>query len=877
MRADAAAGGMEERVTPMRVPSPAASPEQAAAGGASVKASGKPAGRTSSKDPAQIRAILDFVAENKVPVFPRAARTKKAIISPQNASMREDSIRTWFGGRDRHDVGMPTGMRSGVVVIDCDVKKDKDERPILDAEGKNVAEDNGVLQFLDLCRSYGDEPSFVFQDTKSGGRHYFYAYDKATCADIPNSVDISFGGRKLNIDIKADGGCISIDPEGKTDETGRGYVFHGRIPEAPQLPDWLLQGIRNRKDTPPSVSGDHREIAEACATLEKAEPGNRNRDLNALAYFLGRRFAHESGAEAEVEAALCEAAARCGLPADEARRTCRSGFRAGVKKGPFRHRDQVPFFIRRGEIEADCDIDFADDSERDPLLSEEDAPLGILPPPPVWLLPEGLDSFCHELSKGKQIPLEMAFALVIALGSACVGRSRSIVYDSDWCEFANLYMIMISESGTGKSHAFDYVFKYVRKMETSHKMRYEKERRRYEEEYVVWKRRGKDDKKKEEAPRRPRDIQYLLDDATVEAMIDKLQDNPRGLFWFVDELHGFFRGLDRYNKNGAGEGKRKLLSAWDSKPISVTRKTQNGISQDIYLTRGTVGMYANIQPMLVPQLFSQDDVAQGWPQRFLYVRSRTLTPPTYPLPGIPQECDTILRKVTERLLGLEMVADPEGGMDAVPVYLSEAAAEAIGDYQSTLRNRYFDDQMGSYVAKLTKIVLRMALILHFLEWAAGNTATAEQRVSYANAIAAVKITDWFHAHTERIQHVLPRLGAGNGRADVSTGAIRLAKMILEHEKEIADLGGRVGNGTWEEWLREAGIVSGKRVLAESMKELHVETWRTSKERGKEVTPKAFAYCRAVTMQTKTMLSPVEESVGDYGNFIAGETGGDDES
>jgi len=72
-------------------------------------------------------------------------------------------------------------------------------------------------------------------------------------------------------------------------------------------------------------------LHEEAQLVATALPGTRNDTLNRAAFSLGQLVAAELLPPLAVSTALASAAERAGLPADEARRTIRSGMTAGAR------------------------------------------------------------------------------------------------------------------------------------------------------------------------------------------------------------------------------------------------------------------------------------------------------------------------------------------------------------------------------------------------------------------------------------------------------------------------------------------------------------------------------------------------------------------
>jgi len=188
----------------------------------------------------------------------------------------------------------------------------------------------GVL--ADLCDQHGRPyplPTYVV-GTPSGGCHLYYA---APASPVRNSA----GRLGPHIDVRADGGYV-IGEGSRIGE--RAYAARDERTPVP-LPPWiagLLKDAHAAAAGLPVPRGGARGTAYAMAALRDetrmvaaARPGTRNDTLNRAAFCLGQLVAAGFLPPLAVVSALAGSAERAGLPADEARRTIRSGLAAGAR------------------------------------------------------------------------------------------------------------------------------------------------------------------------------------------------------------------------------------------------------------------------------------------------------------------------------------------------------------------------------------------------------------------------------------------------------------------------------------------------------------------------------------------------------------------
>lgn len=436
----------------------------------------------------------------------------------------------------------------------------------------------------------------------------------------------------------------------------------------------------------------------------------------------------------------------------------------GIQSGPFDDDEQIPLILielweesKKKIVKNAVAVEEMEEGSLAGLLTCDPVLQDKLPRPPTEVFHPDIEKIIIEVSEAKSVPQEMIIANILALASACIGRSRGIKYREDWKEHANLFMLLIAESGNGKSPAFEYIFKDVTRIEEIQKSIWKTQRKQYEEEMIMF-RKSKDANKV--PPQKPANIQFLIDDTTMEAVSERLEDNPRGLFWHIDEFTGFFASIDRYNKAG-GDGKNRLLKVWNVGKWSSSRKSKDGVAEERYIANASIGMFGCIQPHLLKSTFTYNDLMQGLPQRFLYIRAKQEKPMQYPTPEISNEVSFLINMITEKLLSLDMKVDKNGITRTSYLTLTSEAKQAFEHFINLMNRENFNTTTSSYAGKLVQMTLRIALILHFLEWARepikeGETESyCNPEIQYSTMCNAVRLVNWLGSHTEAARKFFP--------------------------------------------------------------------------------------------------------------------------
>ena len=238
------------------------------------------------------------------------------------ASTDPDQIRAWWTQFPKALIGMPTGARSGVIVIDLDPK---------DAPLETV--------LRTLHDAVGPLPQGPRTETQSGGLHIWFK--------VPDEGEIPKNSAKRleRIDWRGDGGYVIVPPSVMAD--GKAYRWLVSpddldFPEAPiEVLDLVYQrgafararqdGVGSADGTPalptPRISDDPAEAAirkyahgaldRVRADVARAAKGGRGFELNSAAFAMGPFAELGLLTEREVTAALQDAADACGLTATD--------------------------------------------------------------------------------------------------------------------------------------------------------------------------------------------------------------------------------------------------------------------------------------------------------------------------------------------------------------------------------------------------------------------------------------------------------------------------------------------------------------------------------------------------------------------------------
>jgi putative DNA primase/helicase len=248
-------------------------------------------------------------ARRGIPVFPVDRETKKPLGTEHgylDATTDIKKIENWWKKSPHANLGMPTGNKTGVVVIDIDVDAKK----------------NGEFAWKSLLEENGGVPGTVEIQSGGGGRHLYFKYP------ANGHIHCSAGKLGEGIDVKGDGGSIILPPSKHA--SGRLYIRVSNGAKEPiELPEWLYKKLVENKD---------KQRDPAPAVGDFIPEGKRNETLLSLAGTMRHRG---MGEDAILAALTEENKTKCSppLPEDEVRSIVKSVLRYPATQGKFRPSD----------------------------------------------------------------------------------------------------------------------------------------------------------------------------------------------------------------------------------------------------------------------------------------------------------------------------------------------------------------------------------------------------------------------------------------------------------------------------------------------------------------------------------------------------------
>jgi hypothetical protein len=258
------------------------------------------------------------LAAGGLAVFPCVPAAKRPLTRHGllDATADLDKVAEWWGRWPDANLGLPTGARSGVEVVDVDVR----------------GEASGISAFTAAAADGSADGWVARVATPSGGLHLYYPADPAR----PQRSWVGAG----HVDFRGDGGYVLVPPSVvvTADGRSRGYqvtALGGGVP-APVDADGLrarLAGLAGATrpagvrapgaGAGPGAAGRGVSVDRIAAWVARRPAGTRN----ASVYWAARTMAGAGLDHGTALEALTAAAERAGLPARETAATVASAYR----------------------------------------------------------------------------------------------------------------------------------------------------------------------------------------------------------------------------------------------------------------------------------------------------------------------------------------------------------------------------------------------------------------------------------------------------------------------------------------------------------------------------------------------------------------------
>ena len=312
-----------------------------------------------------------------------------------------------------------------------------------------------------------------------------------------------------------------------------------------------------------------------------------------------------------------------------------------------------------------------------------------LPAPPLDLAIFGSwAEWIAATAECKNAPIDYVAWSLVGGAAGLLGATRWVSPWEGWSEPCVLWIALLGDPSANKSPALDPIRDAIVTIESDAGRQYDEDERNK--------------------------IRLIINDATVEAAASVSADNLRGVLLLKDELAAWLGNLDKYGDGDAAF----YLAAYGARPHTIDRKK---LDKPIRIPSLAISILGAIQPEpFSTLLLTRDD--DGLQARILAI---------WPDPVPPKRPSTIpdhqrVVRAFRRLHSCDFRAI-DGKTTPITLVLEPCAADEFHEWREVHHEQSQSTAglLASSFGKMPGLVLRIALVLEYLEWANAEGRTSD--------------------------------------------------------------------------------------------------------------------------------------------------------
>ena len=357
---------------------------------------------------------------------------------------------------------------------------------------------------------------------------------------------------------------------------------------------------------------------------------------------------------------------------------------------------------------------------------------------PIDVFPENIQKYMLLSDKTLGLSVDFMGSSFLWMISTIIGNTIRIEVKSGWQEIATLWIAIVGKPGIGKTPSINQVIYPLREANV-------REQKEYAKQYAKWKEYESLDKKEKqyaEEISKPLSSQFMVNDITLEALMDLHEQNPNAVGIFKDELAGWFKDMNKYR---AGSDLEFWLSSWSGTSISLNRKT----SKNAFVDKPFLPVLGGIQPGVFEDFTTGSNKENGFVDRILI---------SYPELSVNRYNDSqmdydIIEWYRSYVLNLRDLVNKQllrfndkGEIESIVAkFDSQAQKEWIRIHDKITDIQNSDDEneyMKSMLPKQKSYIPRFALIMQFI-WSAEDESYTPATIRKESLLRAEKLSEYF--------------------------------------------------------------------------------------------------------------------------------------
>ena len=454
-----------------------------------------------------------------------------------------------------------------------------------------------------------------------------------------------------------------------------------------------------------------------------------------------------------------------------------------MKANGYYNHPRFPLEAGCGLIEEDS-IAFTSDSGKTAVISF-----------PLEIFPKAIRDIIEALEEYENYNVDFTAASFLTVFAAAMGNTWSVRFMTGWISRPIIYMVLVGSPSCGKTPPLQQAVAPLLKLDGEYDMIYCKEM----ETYRRWERMSAKQREKHslpEAMKMPQRKCHVVVDSTVEALIEALRDNPRGVLIYKDEIDSLLSNFNRYN--GSDEG--YFLSLFSGTPFKYSRKSSN---EHIFLSNPYCSIIGTTQPGRLGEQFGGKRMMNGFSSRFLKVYPEIDEMPSWNDTAMPDSVLEEWGRIIRKVVTVTPSTDQEGKATSIELMFSQEAKLRVIQWKDEVNNKAYaetdSDAVRALCGKLETYLVRFCLVIQIMHGICGESGMDE--IEPRTAELAIKLTEYFRNMESRIA---PEIETGilDNRFTELLGNLRDSFTTAEAVREALQLG--ISESSVKRFLRDGG-------------------------------------------------------------------------
>ena len=226
---------------------------------------------------------------------------------------------------------------------------------------------------------------------------------------------------------------------------------------------------------------------------------------------------------------------------------------------------------------------------------------------PIDIFPQELQNYMINCNKTLNHSVDYMSSSLLFLTSIIVGNSLKIQVKRGWDEPASLWLSLVGKAGVGKTPSIKSITFPLNRLNNIEIKKYIEEAQKFEDYSNL----NEKEKALASVVEKPKKTQFIVNDITLEALVELHNENPNGVGILKDELAGFFKDMNKYREGG---DKEQWLSSWTGESINLNRKT----AKSSFVENSFLPIMGGIQPGILDSFYTDENRDNGFLDRMLF-------------------------------------------------------------------------------------------------------------------------------------------------------------------------------------------------------------------------------------------------------------------